>query len=100
MHESYNSTHFDEVKRKIQSIKPDISPILPQCRAEAVSLIAELPTQPGSKWESRITMEELEHSIRYSNSRSAPGEDSITYSMLKLCGEKFKKVLLNLFNYC
>ena len=33
-------------------------------------------------------------------SNSAPGEDGITYDLLKLCSDQTKKILCNLFNQC
>ncbi len=99
-HESYNISHFQKITHAMENMKPKISPIIPRDRVEAVNMVSELPVQSGAKWQSRITLEEVENAISNSNSRSAPGDDSITYEMIKLSGSKFNMVLLNIFNYC
>jgi len=99
-HSSYEQSHFDIISSKMKSMRNSISPLVPQTRREAAQILLELPKNADSKWQARLTMAELKNALSTINTKSNPGEDSITYEMIKYAGEIFQTFLLNLYNYC
>ena len=45
-------------------------------------------------------MEDLNRALDKANKKSAPGADKVSYKILKLCSEKFKALLLDVYNSC
>ncbi len=100
IHVSYDDDHLEKISASMNAMQSSLSPIIPPTRRDAVSLLIELPSNAASKWQSKLTMEELQSAITSMNSKSKPGEDSISYEMIKCGGEIFHTFLLKLYNYC
>jgi len=88
-HTSYNQSHFDQISSSMNSLRHMFSPLIPSSINEAVSLISELPKNAKHKWQTRLTQEELQKALASINPKSKPGEDSLTYEMIKYGGEIF-----------
>jgi len=92
--------HTSYVVSRMESLRALLSPLIPRTRNEAASLLSELPKNSQSKWQACLTIEELRQALASTNMNSNPGEDSISYEMIKFRGDIFNKFLLNFYNYC
>ena len=97
-----NKSRCDEFARYLRSVHqtPDSPFFDRQFKEEVDSHIRQQTLENDTDSIPRIDVAQLDSLLMETKAHSAPGEDSVTYDILKLCSSKTRGIICRLFNEC